>query len=133
MLRVKLPHAAAWVEARRANAGRYESLIAETIPDCTVELPRALPGRGHTFNQYVVRVADRDGLKAHLTERGIGCAVYYPLPLHLQPCFADLGHREGDFPEAERASREVLALPVYPELTPTEQDQVVAAIADFGR
>jgi UDP-2-acetamido-2-deoxy-ribo-hexuluronate aminotransferase len=78
-----------------------------------------------------VRVPRRDELRAFLTARGIGCAVYYPLPLHLQPCLAGLGHDEGDFPVAEKASREVLALPVYPELEESEQREVVAAIEEF--
>jgi len=96
-----------------------------------VVLPVAREGRGHTYNQYVVRVPRRDELRAFLADRGIGAAVYYPLPLHLQPCFAGLGYAEGDFPVAERACREVLALPVFPELTAAEQEEVVAAIASF--
>jgi dTDP-4-amino-4,6-dideoxygalactose transaminase len=131
VLRVKLPHVAGWVEGRRANADRYRRLFGHTDLDGTVRLPDALPGRGHTFNQYVVRAARRDELRAFLVERGIGAAVYYPLPLHLQPCFQDLGYSEGDLPVAEEASREVLALPVFPELDSSEQEEVVAAIAEF--
>lgn len=131
ILRVKLPHVAGWIDGRRANAERYRHLFTEAGLDGTVGLPEAIPGRGHTFNQYVVRVPRRDELRAFLTARGIGCAVYYPLPLHLQPCFAGLGHDEGDFPVAEKASREVLALPVYPELEASEQREVVAAIEEF--
>ncbi len=133
ILRVKLPHVAGWIEARRANAARYRPLFAAAGLDGTVALPQAVAGRGHTFNQFVVRAPRRDELRAFLGERGIGAAVYYPLPLHLQPCFADLGHSPGDFPEAEKASREVLALPVFPELTAEEQEEVVAAIAEFYR
>jgi dTDP-4-amino-4,6-dideoxygalactose transaminase len=96
-----------------------------------VTLPAAPAERGHTFNQYVVRVPRRDELRAFLGDRGIGCSVYYPLPLHLQPCFADLGYGPDDFPVAERASREVLALPVFPELREDEQRRVVEAIAEF--
>lgn len=131
VLRVKLPHVAAWIEGRRANAERYRHLFTEAALDGTIGLPEAVPGRGHTFNQYVVRVPRRDELRAFLTSRGIGCAVYYPLPLHLQPCFAGLGHAEGDFPVAEKASREVLALPVFPELEESEQREVVTAIEEF--
>ncbi len=130
VLRVKLPHVEAWVAARRANAERYARLFAEAGLDQVV-LPLAREGRGHTYNQYVVRVPRRDELRSYLAERGIGCAVYYPLPLHLQPCFAGLGYGPGDFPVAEQASREVLALPVFPELEPAEQEEVVGAIAAF--
>ncbi len=130
VLRVKLPHVEAWVAARRANAERYARLFAEAGLDQVV-LPLAREGRGHTYNQYVVRVPRRDELRSYLVERGIGCAVYYPLPLHLQPCFAGLGYGPGDFPVAEQASREVLALPVFPELEPAEQEEVVGAIAAF--
>jgi len=131
VLRVKLPRVTGWIAARRANAARYGRLFGEAGLGDVVKLPRAVEGRGHTFNQYVVRVPRRDELRAFLAGHGIGCAVYYPLPLHLQPCFAELGYREGDFPEAERASREVLALPVFPELTAAEQEEVVGRIAEF--
>ena len=94
-------------------------------------LPRSVAGRGHTFNQFVIRVPRRDELRAYLTDRGIGAGVYYPLPLHLQPCFEGLGYSEGDFPIAEQASREVLALPVFPELTESELVEVVQAIEEF--
>ncbi len=133
VLRVKLPHVVGWIEGRRANADRYRRLFGQAGLDGTVELPEALAGRGHTFNQFVVRVPRRDELRSFLGEREIGAAVYYPLPLHLQPCFADLGHVSGQFPVAEKASREVLALPVFPELTETEQEEVVAVIAEFYR
>ena len=131
ILRVKLPHVSGWVDGRRANAKRYQPLFEEAGLGDTVTLPEALPGRGHTFNQYVVRVPRRDELRAFLGERGIGAAVYYPLPLHLQPCFADLGCGEGDFPVSEEACHEVLALPVFPELTLSEQEEVVGAIREF--
>ncbi len=131
VLRVKLPRVPSWIDARRANADRYRPLFADAGLDEIIELPRAVEGRGHTFNQYVVRAPRRDELRAFLGSRGIGCSVYYPLPLHLQPCFADLGHREGQFPVAERASTEVLALPVFPELTEAEQSEVVDTIAEF--
>jgi dTDP-4-amino-4,6-dideoxygalactose transaminase len=131
VLRVKLPHVAGWIEGRRANAARYPELFAEAGLDGVVGLPATVEGRGHTFNQFVVRVPRRDELRAFLGERGIGNAVYYPLPLHLQTCFASLGGREGDCPVAEQASREVLALPVFPELTADEQREVVDTVAEF--
>ena len=131
VLRIKLPHVAGWIEDRRANADRYRRLFGDADLEGAIQLPDALAGRGHTFNQYVVRAARRDELRAFLTERGIGAAVYYPLPLHLQPCFADLGYSDGDLPVAEEASREVLALPVFPELDSSEQEEVVAAIVEF--
>ncbi len=131
ILRVKLPHVLAWIEGRRANARRYARLFHDAGLDGVVGLPAEVPGRGHTFNQYVVRVPRRDELRARLAERGIGQAVYYPLPLHLQPCFAELGYRQGDLPIAEQASREVLALPVFAELTLAELEEVVETIAVF--
>lgn len=131
ILRIKLPYVGAWIEGRRANADRYRQLFSDAGLEHTVKLPEAVSGRGHTFNQYVVRVSRRDELRAFLTDRGIGAAVYYPLPLHLQPCFEGLGYEEGDFPVAEQASREVLALPVFPELTESEQEEVVRAIEEF--
>ena len=131
ILRVKLPHVGAWIEGRRANANRYRRLFTDAGLEHAVSLPEAVSGRGHTFNQYVVRVSRRDELRAFLTDRGIGAAVYYPLPLHLQPCFEGLGYEEGDCPVAEQASREVLALPVFPELIESEQEEVVQAIEEF--
>jgi dTDP-4-amino-4,6-dideoxygalactose transaminase len=131
ILRVKLPHVGPWIEGRRANANRYRRFFTDAGLEHTVRLPEAVPGRGHTFNQYVVRVSRRDELRAFLADRGIGAAVYYPLPLHLQPCFEGLGYDEGDFPVAEQASREVLALPVFPELLESEQEEVVQAIEEF--
>jgi dTDP-4-amino-4,6-dideoxygalactose transaminase len=131
VLRVKLPHVAGWVDGRRANADRYRRMFTEAGLSDVVKLPEAVPGRGHTYNQFVVRAPERDDLRNFLLERGIGAAVYYPLPLHLQPCFRVLGYREGEFPAAEQASREVLALPVFPELTEAEQYEVVGAIAEF--
>jgi dTDP-4-amino-4,6-dideoxygalactose transaminase len=131
ILSVKLPHVTRWIEGRRANADRYRRLFSEAGLGEIVGLPEAVAGRGHTFNQFVIRVPKRDALRAFLSEREIGVAVYYPLPLHLQPCYADLGYRRGQFPVSEQASAEVLALPVFPELTDDEQHEVVAAIAEF--
>jgi dTDP-4-amino-4,6-dideoxygalactose transaminase len=131
VLRVKLRHVSAWIERRRENACTYAGLFSDADLDDVVTQPAAVEGRGHTYNQYVVRVSRRDELRAFLSERGIGCAVYYPLPLHQQPCFRELGYREGDLPHAEQASREVLALPVFPELTADELAEVVSTIATF--
>ena len=94
-------------------------------------LPKQVEGRTHVWHQYVIRCARRDDLRAFLTSRRIGSEIYYPLPLHLQPALQHLGYREGDFPEAERASREVLALPIFPELREEEQQTVVEAVAQF--
>lgn len=131
ILRAKLPHTPTWVDARRRNAARYRGLFVSSGLGDRVVLPEAVAGRGHTYNQFVIRAVDRDQLRAFLGERGIGCSVYYPLPLHLQPCFSDLGYSEGDLPVSERASREVLALPIFPELTDSEAEEVVEAVADF--
>jgi dTDP-4-amino-4,6-dideoxygalactose transaminase len=131
VLRVKMPHVDGWIAGRRRNAARYGELFAAAGLTDMVSLPEALPDRGHTFNQYVVRVQQRDELRAHLNQQGIGCAVYYPLPLHLQPCFKDLSYSQGDLHVAERASQEVLALPVFGELADSELEEVVAAIAGF--
>jgi dTDP-4-amino-4,6-dideoxygalactose transaminase len=133
VLRVKAPHLPAWTEARRVNATRYARLFREAGLDGRVVLPLEPRERRHIFHQFVVRVPDRDALKRHLDDRGIGTEVYYPVPFHLQPCFASLGYRAGDFPQAEHAAAESLALPVYGELGLDEQQAVVAAIAEFVR
>jgi dTDP-4-amino-4,6-dideoxygalactose transaminase len=132
----KLPHLDDWSAARRANAARYGGLLEQAgllsrgqVSPPLVSWPD-LP-QAHVFNQYVVRVQDRPGLMRHLAGRGIGHAVYYPTPLHLAECFAGLGHRPGDMPHAEKAAGEVLALPVFPELTEEQQATVVQAIKDF--
>jgi len=130
VLLVKLARLDEWNGLRRANAQRYGALLAD-LPQ--VVTPTTDPANEHIFNQYTIRAERRDELKKHLTDRGIGCAVYYPLPLHLQPCFASLGYEEGSFPEAERASREVLSLPVYPELTEAQQQRVADVIREFYR
>ena len=122
VLNVKLKYLDDWHEARRRNAHRYDSLLAGSA----VVTPPVDEGNFSIYNQYVVRVADRDAVKAQLTENGIGSEIYYPVPLHTQECFADLGYRAGDFPHSEQACREVLALPIYPEL-PAEHLEFVAA------
>ncbi len=127
VLRVKLPHLDGWTAARQRNADRYRAWFAE-VP---VVLPAAHPGGRHIYNQFVIRAPRRDALIEHLKRRDIGCEVYYPLPMHLQECFQNQGHREGDFPVSEAAAKETLALPIYPELTEAQQREVVAAVADF--
>ena len=128
VLSVKLPRLDGWVERRRAIAKRYDTLFADAARAGRLVLPVEAPGRRHVYHQYVVRVADRNALKARLAERGIGSSVFYPVPLHLQKCFAALGGREGDFPQAERAAQEVLALPMFAELTDAEVDRVVSEV-----
>jgi dTDP-4-amino-4,6-dideoxygalactose transaminase len=130
VLRVKAPHLDEWTRARRRNADRYRALFAQHQLDDIV-LPTAPADRYHIYNQFVIRAPRRDALRAHLTDEGIGTEIYYPVPLHLQECFAALGGREGMLPHAERAAKEVLALPIYPELTEEQQAYVVAAIAKF--
>jgi len=130
VLRVKAPHLAQWTEGRRTNAARYRRLFRDAGLD-TVTLPVEPVDRTHIFNQFVIRTADRDGLKRHLDAQGIGNEIYYPVPFHLQPCFADLGYRQGAFPHAERAALESLAIPVYGELTADQQETVVSAIGQF--
>jgi len=140
VLRVKLKYIEEWNAARRSHAARYDELLAEaglTSKDnhaedsAPIRLPNTSPQSHHVFHQYVVRAFRRDELREFLTARRIGTEIYYPIPLHLQPCFVYLGYREGDFPEAERAAKEVLALPMFPELTEEEQQSVVKSIADF--
>ena len=130
VLRVKLPHLAGWTEARRRNAARYDELFADAGLTGRVTLPVAAPHCRHIFNQYVIRVPRRDAVKAHLESRQVGCAIYYPVPFHEQACFAYLGYRIGQFPHAELAARETLALPIYGELTAEQQRYVVAVLAD---
>ena len=132
VLRVKAPHLDAWTEARRVNARRYRRLFTEAGLDGRVALPAEAPQCRHIFNQFVIRTAERDELKRHLDARGIGNEIYYPVPFHLQPCFAALGHRAGDFPNAERAAGESLAIPIYGELTVEQQQIVVDAVAEFA-
>jgi dTDP-4-amino-4,6-dideoxygalactose transaminase len=133
VLRVKLPHLDTWSDARRERAETYTRMLSEAGLEGFVTPPYVQPGARHIFHQYVVRVdaARRDALIAHLKSNGVGTKIYYPVPLHLQPCFAYLGHREGDFPESERAARETLALPMYPELTREQQEYVVETIRRF--
>lgn len=130
VLRVKLPHLASWTARRRDNAARYRQLFGELAKETPVVLPVEPRGRFHTYNQFVVRVPHRDEVRAFLTEHGIGTEVYYPVPFHLQECFTSLGHRRGDFPLAEAAAESTLALPIYGELTASQQETVVRTVAD---
>ena len=127
VLRVKLRHLEAWHAGRQGNATMYRELLAGT----NVGLPVARPEARHIYNQFVVRTPKRDALKQALTDAGIGTEVYYPRPLHLQECFAALGHKAGDFPESEAAAAETLALPIYPELTGEQVAYVSARIHAF--
>jgi dTDP-4-amino-4,6-dideoxygalactose transaminase len=131
VLHVKLPHLERWTEGRRRNAGRYRALFRRAGMDGVVGLPTEPAGRHHIYNQFVIRASRRDALRAHLESAGIGTEIYYPVPFHLQECFASLGHRPGDFPVSERAAAETLALPIYGELTEAQQRHVVDAIAAF--
>jgi dTDP-4-amino-4,6-dideoxygalactose transaminase len=131
VLRVKAPHLAAWTEARRLNASRYARLFRDAGLLDRVVLPVEPDGLRHIFNQFVLRVPRRDELKAFLDSRHIGNEVYYPVPFHLQPCFADLGYTRGAFPHAELAAEQTIAIPIYSELSLEQQQTVVAAIAEF--
>ncbi|MCC7192738.1 MAG: DegT/DnrJ/EryC1/StrS family aminotransferase [Phycisphaeraceae bacterium] len=128
-LAVKLPHLDGWAAARRANAQRYQQSLAG-LP---LGLPTEAAGAHHVFNQFTIRVPGgrRDALKKHLDSRAIGAAIYYPLCLHMQKCFEYLGGRAGDFPIAEQAAAEVLSLPIFPEMTAAQQDEVIAAVREF--
>ena len=128
VLRVKLPHLPEWTAARQRNAERYRALFAQAGLANTVRLPLHASARTHIYNQFVIRVPERDQLRAYLHTQGIGTEVYYPSPLHLQPCFRDLGYGTGAFPVSEAASREVLALPIYGELSEAQLEWVVEAI-----
>lgn len=128
ILRAKLPHLARWSAQRRKNAEHYNRAL-DGIHH--VRTPVIDPNNESIFNQYTIRVERRDELQAFLKARGIGTAIYYPLPLHLQPCFAYLGYRRGTCPEAERAAGEVLSLPIYPELSPAMLDEVAGAVRTF--
>jgi dTDP-4-amino-4,6-dideoxygalactose transaminase len=133
ILRVKLNYLDSWADKRRENAATYRRLFSQTdlLKDEIVKLPVEEEGMRHVYNQFVIRVKDRDNLMLHLKERGIGTEIYYPLPLHLQTCFADLGCKRGDFPVSETAAGTSLAIPIYPELSVADQHYVVDAIATY--
>ena len=132
VLRVKLPHLDSWSDARKANADRYRELFTDAGLAEQVILPFERENIRHIYNQFVVRVPGRrDEVRAFLTENEIGTDIYYPVPLHLQECFEYVGYKEGDMPESEKAAKESLALPIFPELRPDQQDYVVEKIAEF--
>ncbi|MCP9469331.1 MAG: DegT/DnrJ/EryC1/StrS family aminotransferase [Nitrospira sp.] len=138
VLNVKLNYLDGWTKRRQDNAERYRSLFQQSglVRRGVVRLPEAVYRESgakhhHIYNQFVLRVERRDELMAHLKRNEIGAEIYYPVPFHLQECFGYLGYREGDFPEAERAARETIAIPIYPELTPAQQTEAVETIASF--
>lgn len=131
ILRIKLPRLQEWTRARQRNAARYEALFANAQLTDTVRMPARAPETTHIYNQFVVRVPRRDELRAYLDSQGIASEVYYPVPLHLQPCFHGLGYAQGSFPAAEAAANESLALPIYGELSEAQQSWVVEAIRTF--
>ena len=138
VLLVKLRYVDGWNERRRSLAARYNDLFTEAgiaepgpYPEHGVVLPWVDSRAHHVYHQYVLRASRRDELRAFLAEREIGSEIYYPLALHQQKALTSLGYRAGDFPESERAAREVLALPIFPQLRSDEQDRVVSAIAEF--
>jgi dTDP-4-amino-4,6-dideoxygalactose transaminase len=129
---VKFRHLEKWTEARRSNAERYRRLFTEAgLADGTVGLPVAISHCRHIYNQFVIRVERRDQLQAFLKDRGVATEIYYPVPLHLQKCFAYLGYGPGDFPESEAAAHQTLALPIYPELSDEQAGYVVDCVAGF--
>jgi dTDP-4-amino-4,6-dideoxygalactose transaminase len=128
VLLAKLPYLEEWSAGRRRNAEYYNSAFAGSSD---IRTPVVEPGNVSIYNQYTLRVPRRDELQEHLKKKGIGSSVYYPLPLHLQPCFQYLGYSAGAFPESERASKEVISLPVYPELTTGQLDEVISAVREF--
>ncbi len=133
VLNIKFRHLDAWSAGRQGNAAFYDAAFARAQLGNAVQTPLALPRGRHTYNQYVIRVRDRDAVRAHLAAAGVGTEIYYPVPLHLQQCFAYLECRAGDYPHSERAAAETLALPIYPELTETQLQYVVDIVANYYR
>lgn len=131
VLQVKLKYLDQWNEGRRRNAERYQQLFARTRHADRVALPRTAPGNFHVYNQFTVRAPKRDALRTFLKDKGVGTEVYYPLPMHLQNCYRDLGHQKGSFSVSEQAAEEVMSLPIYAELTESQQSYVVEMIAEF--
>jgi dTDP-4-amino-4,6-dideoxygalactose transaminase len=134
VLLAKFRYLEQWTNKRRENAAYYNQLFAKSDHQSLgIEIPYVQYNNRHIYNQYVIRVPKRDELSEFLTHEGIGTDVYYPLPLHLQECYRDLGYKEGDFPHAEKAAQDTLALPIYPELTEDQQKYVVTKITEFFR
>jgi dTDP-4-amino-4,6-dideoxygalactose transaminase len=133
VLVIKLKHLDDWTRLRQANAAHYDELILRADLGDAITVPARVRGFRHIFNQYVIRTRYRDDLRAHLAANGVGTEIYYPVPLHAQKCFAYLEHGPADFPESQRAAAEVLALPIYPELTVEQREHVVREIASFVR
>ncbi|OGP82020.1 MAG: transcriptional regulator [Deltaproteobacteria bacterium RBG_16_54_11] len=134
VLLAKFRYLEEWTDKRRENAAYYNQLFEESAHQTLgIELPSVQYNNRHIYNQYVIRVPQRDEIREFLTHEGIGTDVYYPLPLHLQGCYRDLGYKEGDFPHAEKAAQDTLALPIYPELTGEQQEYVVSKVAEFFR
>lgn len=133
VLRVKLPHLPSWTEGRRTNAARYRALFAEAGLADRLGLPFERPDAYHIYNQFVIRVPERDRVRAHLTTQGVGTEIYYPVPFHRQACFAALGHDVTAFPHADAAAAQVLALPIFAELTAAQQARVVETIGEALR
>jgi dTDP-4-amino-4,6-dideoxygalactose transaminase len=131
VLDIKLKYLDQWAEGRRRNAARYDQLFRAAGLLDRVTLPLTKAGNFHVYNQYTVRVSKRDELRAHLKEKGVGTEIYYPLPMHLQNCYQDLGYRKGAFPLSERAAEEVMSLPIYAELNDAQLTYVVEMVADF--
>ncbi|MFM9907102.1 MAG: DegT/DnrJ/EryC1/StrS family aminotransferase [Nitrospiraceae bacterium] len=131
VLTIKLKYLDQWTEGRRKNAERYRQLFAKTKHADRVTLPHTTPGNFHVYNQFTVRVSKRDELRAFLKEKGVGTEVYYPLPMHLQNCYRELGHQKGSFPLSEQAAQEVMSIPIYAELTEAQQVYVVEMIGEF--
>jgi dTDP-4-amino-4,6-dideoxygalactose transaminase len=128
ILGVKLAYLDGWTDKRRAHAGVYDTALAG-IGDLV--LPKRTPGAFHIFNQYTIATDRRDALRDHLKEKGIGAEIYYPVPLHLQACFAYLGGKRGDFPVSEKAASRVISIPIFPEMTESEQAEVIDVIKRF--
>ena len=129
ILLVKLKYLDRWSAGRQENARRYDKLFAPLAP--AIVTPTVRDGCRHIYNQYTLRVPNRDELRTHLSEHSIGTEIYYPVPLHLQECFKDLGYKEGDCPHSEAAAKSVLSIPIYPELTPEQQEYVVDTIGNY--